>query len=276
MPSARTIRPLAASAAIESSLCERTMPGSVQVAISRVWLRSMRANAAGRRSKNRNSTAPSRYSAAPWGALLQPDARRVNDLAEDEARLDRAGGEQLPGCDLLAIPQLRAQHFDAPALRSHLEGLVGDFHHLADFALDCAVGSHDVFAGIENLQLAARSGAPGAGRGIAAADQVVDEIDVVRPVDARLGLAAPALVARLGFVLQHFPVLRRNYQICCLEHRLHSHREEAIEVHRAERVVGTDRGFLLQDHRPFVESVGRAKDAQAGLRLAPDDRPVDR
>src|SRR5258706_3088710 len=41
MPSASTTRPFAASAAIESSLWERTMPGSVQVAISRIWLRSM-------------------------------------------------------------------------------------------------------------------------------------------------------------------------------------------------------------------------------------------
>src|SRR5688572_23812711 len=41
MPSASTTRPLAASAAIESSLCERTMPGSVLLAISRVWVRSI-------------------------------------------------------------------------------------------------------------------------------------------------------------------------------------------------------------------------------------------
>src|SRR5258706_5635494 len=41
MPSASTTRPFAGSAAIESSLCKRTMPGSVQVAISRVWVRSM-------------------------------------------------------------------------------------------------------------------------------------------------------------------------------------------------------------------------------------------
>src|SRR5688500_9676651 len=44
MPSASTTRPLAASAAIESSLCERTMPGSVQVAISRAWVRSVLAS----------------------------------------------------------------------------------------------------------------------------------------------------------------------------------------------------------------------------------------
>src|SRR5262245_7253186 len=41
MPSASTTRPLPGSAAIESSLCERTMPGSVQVATSRTWVRSM-------------------------------------------------------------------------------------------------------------------------------------------------------------------------------------------------------------------------------------------
>jgi hypothetical protein len=38
MPSASTTSPLAGSKAIESSLCERTMPGSVQLAISSTWL----------------------------------------------------------------------------------------------------------------------------------------------------------------------------------------------------------------------------------------------
>src|ERR1051325_2940307 len=41
MPSASTTRPFAASAAIESSLCERTIPESVQLAISSTWVRSM-------------------------------------------------------------------------------------------------------------------------------------------------------------------------------------------------------------------------------------------
>src|SRR5690349_24503028 len=41
MPSASTTRPFAASAAIESSLCERTMPGSVELAISMIPVRSM-------------------------------------------------------------------------------------------------------------------------------------------------------------------------------------------------------------------------------------------
>src|SRR5918992_2654703 len=148
MPSASTMRPLAASAAIESSLCERTMPGSVQVAISRVWLRSMRAKAASGPSKNRNSTAPSRYSAAPWGALLQPDARRVNDLGQHEARFNGPAGDQFTRGHLLALAELRAQHFDASALRGHLEGFVGDFDHFADFALDGAESSYAVLAGV--------------------------------------------------------------------------------------------------------------------------------
>src|SRR5260221_13581950 len=41
MPSASTTNPLAASAATESSLCDRTMPGSVELVISRIWVRSI-------------------------------------------------------------------------------------------------------------------------------------------------------------------------------------------------------------------------------------------
>src|SRR5258708_37888890 len=41
MPSASTTSPLAASAATESSLCDRTMPGSVELVISRTWVRSI-------------------------------------------------------------------------------------------------------------------------------------------------------------------------------------------------------------------------------------------
>src|SRR5512135_2847350 len=44
IPSASTAMPCAASVATASSLCERTIPGSVELAISRTWLRSMRAS----------------------------------------------------------------------------------------------------------------------------------------------------------------------------------------------------------------------------------------
>src|SRR5689334_12507556 len=189
MPSASTARPLAASAAIESSLCERTMPGSVHVAISSVCVRSifnasrpsppaLRAPLVGPR---KNST-PAHYrgarhnpqKTAPWGALLQSNIRRVNCLrgfdarsgAELHSRLDGARGDELARGELLALAQLRAQHFDASALRAHLEAALGHFHHLADFSLDGAKGAHGVLACIENLQLGAAERAPGAGRGI--------------------------------------------------------------------------------------------------------------
>ena len=116
--------------------------------------------------------------------------------------------------------------------------------------------------------------APGAG--LRPADQVVDEVDVARPVDPRLGGPAPALVRRLVLVLDGLLVLARGHEVGRFEHRLHAQREEPVEVDRAERVVRADRRLLLQDHRPLVEAVGRAEDRQPGLRLAPDDRPVDR
>src|SRR5919109_2423722 len=112
MPSASTTRPFAGSAAIESSLCERTIPGSVHVAISRFWLRSISASS---RSLSRNADPNRPLPAYPWAALLQPNARRVNDLAEHGARSDGAGRKQLSRRHFLAVAQLRAQHFDPPA-----------------------------------------------------------------------------------------------------------------------------------------------------------------
>src|SRR3990170_2899556 len=287
MPSASTTSPFAASAAIESSLCERTMPGSVQVAISRFWLRSINEQVPDHEQppdagKNRISkSAPPAY---PWGALLQPYARRVNDLAkarprsgpQDRTRLHLAARKQFSGRDFLSVAELCAQHFDAPALRGDLEGLVRDFKHFADFSLHRAEGAHWMLARVEDLQLGAAERGPGARRRIAAADRVVDEVDVVRPVELRLGLAAPALVSGLRLVLHDLMMLISEDQIGRFEHRLHPHREQAVEVHRAERVVGADRGLLLQHHRAFVEAVGWAEDGEAGLALAADDRPVDR
>src|SRR5512134_1078285 len=87
MPSASTTSPFTGSAAIESSLCERTMPGSVHVAISRLWLRSI--SSSSQLAANLVQRPPPPASPA---ALLQPNARRVNDLAEDLPRLDRSRG----------------------------------------------------------------------------------------------------------------------------------------------------------------------------------------
>ncbi len=99
---------------------------------------------------------------------------------------------------------------------------------------------------------------------------------MVVPIDLRLGGAAPALVARLRLVLHRLGVPAGDDQVGRLQHRGHAQREQPLEIDAAERVVGADRRFLLQDHRALVEPVGRPEDGEPGPRLAADDRPVDR
>ena len=44
-------------------------------------------------------------------------------------------------------------------------------------------------------------------------------------------------------------------QIDRFGHRLDPHREQAVEVNRAERIVRADVDFLLQQYRPGVEAI---------------------
>jgi len=69
-------------------------------------------------------------------------------------------------------------------------------------------------------------------------------------------------------------MLSGNHQVRRFQHRLNAHREQALEVHRAERVVGADRVSFCRNHRPFIQIVGRPEDAEAGLRVAADDRQL--
>src|SRR5439155_208370 len=69
---------------------------------------------------------------------------------------------------------------------------VADRDHLADLASPHhADGPGSDLACIEQIEFTLAEIRPGAGRGVAAADQVVDEIDMVRPVDVRFGLTHP-------------------------------------------------------------------------------------
>ena len=101
-------------------------------------------------------------------------------------------------------------------------------------------------------------------------------VHVVGPVDLRLALAAPALVACLGLVLNRFLVLTRDDQIGRLEHRRHAHREQPVEIDRPQGVVLAHRRALLQDHRALVQAVRGTEDGEPGFGLALDDGPVDR
>ena len=129
---------------------------------------------------------------------------------------------------------------------------------------------------VEQIEFLLAVHRPGAGRRVAAADQVVDEIDMVRPVDPRLGFAHPALIGGAAFVLGAFRSRARHDEIGGLDQRLDPEREDLVEIERAGGVVGADRHALLQDHRPFVETRGRAEDRQPGLAAPADDRPRDR
>ena len=96
-----------------------------------------------------------------------------------------------------------ARDLDEAALAVHDQRAVVDRHDLAELlALHLGEGAGDALRRVEHEQLLAIERGPGAGCGIAAADQVVDDVDVVRPVDARFRIADDALVAGVRLVLR--------------------------------------------------------------------------
>ena len=126
------------------------------------------------------------------------------------------------------------------------------------------------------LSLLAVEHGPGAGRRIAAADQPVDLLPRLAPIDLGVVGAAEAFVGRLGFVLLDARRLAGFHEIDAFQHRLDAHREQAVEIDGAERVGVGDRRFLLDQDVAGIEAVVRPEDRQAGFLLALDDRPVDR
>src|SRR5262249_17269808 len=136
--------------------------------------------------------------------------RRTGLLAERRAGLDLARGNELRGSQLLAVAELRLAGVNASALRGDDQAAVLRLDDLADLALHRAEGARELLAAVEELQLHAVQRGPGARRRIGCADQVVNRVHVVRPVDPRFGLAEPALVGSLSLVLHHFFVFTRG------------------------------------------------------------------
>ena len=134
----------------------------------------------------------------------------------------------------------------------------GDVRDAADLAGHVGEPAEGDLAGVEDLERLAADGRPGARRGIASANHVVDLVDRLGPVDPGLGGAAPPLVARVRFVLHRLLVRAGDNRVGRLQHRLHAHREEAVEIQRAQRVVRADRRPLLYITAPSSSpSVGR-------------------
>src|SRR6185437_1711568 len=211
---------------------------------------------------------PNRFARSMRGSFVSPTL-----LAQDFADLEPA----LAAADLAGLLVAAALDFDEAALGVNGEAGRTDRRHLARTkTLHFTEGARDRLARIEEMEPPAIRHRPRAGRWIAAADEVVDGIDGVGPVDPRLGLAHPALVARAFARLRALLRLAGHQQIGGFEQRRHAGREDLVEIDAAQRVVGTDLDRLLQQYRPLVEAVHRAKDAEPRPLLAEDDRPVDR
>src|SRR4026208_281582 len=130
-----------------------------------------------------------------------PVSSSLSGCSENGAGRQSHGARHLAASELLALRRARAKDLDASTLRGDLEALVGHVGDLAHLAADIREAPERMLARVVDLELLAAERRPRAGGGVAAADQVVALVHVMRPVDARLGLATPALVTGLGFVL---------------------------------------------------------------------------
>src|SRR5579883_1571222 len=155
-----------------------------------------------------------------------------SNLRGDSASEHRPGGDAgLVGGDLLAIAAAAAQHLDEAAAGEHGEALRSRLDDLADLlALDLAEGAGDALARVEDLELLAAYGRPGTGRRIGGADQIVDDLDAVRPVDPRFGIAEPALIARLRFILDRLLRLAGENEIGGFEEGGDAGWEDLVEI----------------------------------------------
>ena len=129
--------------------------------------------------------------------------------------------------------------------------------------------------GVEYPELLAAERGPGAGRRIAAADQAIDLLPGLAPVDLGVVGAAASLVGRLRRVLLDARRLAGFDEIDQLHHGVDAHREQAVEIDGAERVGAADGRLLLQKHVTGVETVVGPEDRKTRFPLALDDRPVD-
>ena len=96
---------------------------------------------------------------------------------------------------------------------------------------------------------------PRAGRGIAAADEVVDPHPRACPVDARIVRRPSSLISRERLILLQPWRLAGFHEIDGLEHRLDPHREKAIEIDGTRPIPRADRRLFLQEHIARVETI---------------------
>ncbi len=174
-----------------------------------------------------------------------------------------------PGRNLLAVAAADALGEYGPAACGDRHALVVDREHFARRA-----AARDLCA-VEDVDLLALDRAPGAGRRIGGADQVVDVGDGLGPIDLGNVLLEPALVGAVGEVLRVLERLAGAHEFEALDHGVDAHREQLLEVDVAQRLVGADLDRLLHQDRTLIEPFVGPEDRQARARLAHGDRPVD-
>src|SRR5258707_11490713 len=174
-----------------------------------------------------------------WGKHVRGRSRKAGSCREF------GGGGVVSGPDLAAVGRLYAHHLDA-AVGAHNREAVGfDGDDLAHLAGDPFGIARRQRLRLEHLEGVAVEGRPGAGRRITAADEVVDLPPRLAPVDTGVVRGAAALIGRLALVLLDARRLAGFDEIDGLQHRLDPHREQAIEIDRAERILEADRRLLL-------------------------------
>lgn len=96
-----------------------------------------------------------------------------------------------------------------------------------------AASASQMLAGVKQPQPFVAPWCPSARRRIAAPHEVIDVIDVVVPIDSRLGVATPTRVACLRLVLGRRLRVPVHHQIGSLRQRLDTQWKQPVEIHRA-------------------------------------------
>src|SRR5215475_7616126 len=181
-------------------------------------------------------------------------------FVKDRAGLQACRRRPRAGFDLLAVDGLDASNLEAPVRAHDFEAVGLHRYDLAELSADTLrVLGRQRFS-VEDLELLAVQRRPRPGRGIAAADQAIDLLPRLTPVDPRIVRTAPALVSGLRLVLLEARCPAGLDEINRLKHGLHAQREQPVEIDGPQRVVGSDRRFLLQKHVTGVEAIVGPKD----------------
>src|SRR5436305_9939810 len=160
--------------------------------------------------------------------LVIPGNERERVSRENRAFLDAGALGPFAGADLWAVG-LHARDLEAPVRAHHRDAVGIDRDDLAELAGDALRARGGKRLRVEDLHRLVAELAPRGRRGIAAADQPVDLLPGLAPVDVRIAGTAAALVGRLALILLDARRLAGLHEIDAFEHRVDAHCKEPVE-----------------------------------------------